>query len=82
MEKSFYRKMVEEKGLIDTPLEIISKEKEKHYMTVETVIEFIENSPKNIQDKIRNTMSLIDFKDGDLMHYMEYIAQGMVDFYY
>ena len=82
MEKSFYRKMVEEKGLIDTPLEIISKEKEKHYMTVETVIEFIENSPKNIKNKIRNTMSLIDFKDGDLIHYMEYIAQGMIDFYY
>lgn len=79
--KSFYRKMVEEKGLIDKPIEVTSVEQVTHYMTVENVIEFIESSPKNIQGKIRNTMSLIDLKDGDLLNYLEFIAKGIVDIY-
>lgn len=81
MKKSFFRKMIEEKGLIDVSMAVKGKGFDYHDMSVENVIEFIENSPQDIQDKIRNTMSLIDYKDGDLMDYIYYIAQGMVMFY-
>ena len=80
--KSFYRTMVEEKNLLDVSMVIKVEGKEPHYLTVENVIEFIENSPKEIQGKIRNTMSLIDYKDGDLMDYLYFIAEGMIQFYY
>ena len=81
MKKSFFRKMIEEKGLIDVSMVVKVKGFDNHYTSVENVIEFIENSPQDTQDKIRNTMSLIDYKDGDLMDYIYYIAQGMVMFY-
>lgn len=47
-------------------------------LTLQNVVEFIDNMPKAMQDKVRATLVEIDYKNGDVMHFFHYIAKGMV----
>jgi hypothetical protein len=49
-----------------------------HLVPMEVVIEFIESLDKPTQSKIKETLVMIDFKNGNVLHYMEYITKGMV----
>ena len=42
------------------------------------VIEFICNLPANIKKDIRNKLVVIDFKNGDVFHFLNYIVDGMI----
>lgn len=74
---NFMRTMIEEKGLL---YEIVELEHEdfKHIIPVEVVIEFIEKSPENIRSKVNKTLSVIDFNNGNVLDFIEYLAKGMV----
>lgn len=75
--QSFYRTMVEEKGLIHQEFSI-ENGKDVHIFDVESVITLIENAPAEEQEVIKNTFSQIDFKNGDLLDYIKYLARSYV----
>lgn len=71
----YIEQLLQEKG--------ISKEREIEIeghigLTLENVVEFVENMPKVMQEKIKATLVQIDHKNGDVMHFFTYIAKGMV----
>lgn len=49
-----------------------------HFVPMEVVLEFIESLDNQTQSKIKETLVLIDFKNGNVLHYLEYITKGMV----
>jgi len=49
-----------------------------HFVPMSVVFEFIESLDKTTQNKIKETLVLIDFKNGNVLHYLEYITKGMV----
>jgi len=66
--------LIEEKGKsLDTPVVI-----EGHFgMTLANVVEFICNLPDAVQKDCRDKLVYIDFKNGDVFHFLQYIAEGM-----
>lgn len=74
--KSFIEKMLEEKGIdIEQDIEL-----EGHIgLTVQMVIDFACSMPKAVQAQVRNTLSRIDFMNGDVMHFINHMAKGMVE---
>lgn len=48
-------------------------------LTVENVLELIYNAPEDIQRNIIRTFMKIDFENGDVMHYINYLGKGMVN---
>lgn len=74
--KNFERRMLEEKELLDHILEF-EVDGINHTMPVEVVIEFIENIKGPVRKQIRNQFSKIDFVNGDLLHYVTFLAKGI-----
>ena len=50
---------------------------EWNYMPLEVVLEFIQNIPEDQQATIKDTIVKIDFHNGDVYHYFEYLAKGI-----
>lgn len=50
-----------------------------HFVPMEVVIEFIETLSPSVQEQIRKTLVKIDFKNGNVLHLLEYISKGMVE---
>ncbi|HUS49652.1 MAG TPA: hypothetical protein VMZ91_05775 [Candidatus Paceibacterota bacterium] len=46
-------------------------------MPVGVVLEFIKKVPKDQQTKIKDTIVKIDFANGNVYHYFEYLAKGI-----
>ena len=49
-----------------------------HYVPMEVVIEFIGSLSKHTQNEIREVLVKIDFNNGNILHFIEYITKGMV----
>lgn len=47
-------------------------------LTIKILIEFIYSLPKDIILKIEDTFRLIDYKNSDIMHFINYLATGIV----
>ena len=77
--QSFFRTMADEKGILNKQIEVMDDYGFTHYMTVEVVIEAIENAPASEQKAIKDIFSKIDFMNGDLMHFIEHLAKGLVN---
>lgn len=76
--KSSFRRwletMIEEKG-VDIYSEINI---EGHYgLTYQSLVEFLEDTPKE-HKKIKNTLILIDKKNGDILHYIKHLTNCMI----
>lgn len=73
MAKSFFRSMIEEKGLTN---EVITTEVDGVLiiMEVERLVTYIEQSPLHEQNTIKDTFSKIDFYNGDLLHYLKFLT--------
>ena len=74
---TFFRKMIEEKDLLN---EVISVEHDKiqHIVEVSFLLEVIENASEREKEQIKNTFSIIDFKNGNLMHYLKFLAEAYI----
>ncbi len=72
--RKYLIKLIEEKGRqIDDNIII-----EGNYgLTYESLIDFIEKMPI-YHEEIRKTLVKIDFKNGDVFHYLDHLAAGMV----
>lgn len=49
-----------------------------HYVPMEVLIEFIDSLSPTIQGQIKNKLVMIDFKNGNILHFLEYLSKGMV----
>ena len=47
-------------------------------LTYEILIEFLTNLPKDQQQQIRHKLVMIDFKNGDVFHFLHYLTEGMI----
>jgi hypothetical protein len=74
---TFFRKMIEEKELLN---EVIFVEHNgfQHIVEVSFLLEVIENASESEKEQIKNTFSLIDFKNGNLMHYLKFLTETYI----
>ena len=71
----YFRTLLNEKGIsLDTTLEVEGKEWGMNFIPVECVIEFMEGRDIATQKKMRDTLTKIDFANGDVMHFIKYVA--------
>lgn len=72
--RTYLTTLIEEKGKsLDTEIEI-----EGHFgLTYEMLIDFICEA-KEYHAEIRKMLVMIDFKNGDVFHYLKHLTQGMV----
>lgn len=75
--KSFFRTMLEEKGLEDQIIQV--QHKKVHFVEMGFLIELIESVGTTEQYTIEKTMRRIDFGNGDMMHYMTHLATGYIE---
>lgn len=52
-----------------------------HIINNEYVIEWIKKAPKELQDKIADKLRWIDFYNGNVNHFLKYLAEGIVKHY-
>jgi hypothetical protein len=78
--KNYLTTLLKEKGVsLEHTFEIPSDSPfGNHFVPMEVVLEFIESLDNQTQRKIKETLVLIDYKNGNVLHYMEYITKGMV----
>jgi hypothetical protein len=48
-----------------------------NYMTYEVVVEHIKIAPKHEQKKIKDMLVKIDFKNGDVKHFLRHLGQAL-----
>lgn len=76
---SFFRTMVEEKEMLHTSIEIEDKSGTMHFMTVENVIEAIEQTSESEQYAIEQKFRHIDFHNGDLLHFIKHLGLALAE---
>ena len=75
--KTYLNNLLNEKGINrDLHLEIEGNSG-LNIIPLDVVVEAIINTNKAEQDKIRNTLVMIDFKNGDVMHFIKHLAQAI-----
>ena len=75
--KSFFRRMAEEKGIINDSI-MVEVDDLIHIMNVSQIIDLIEIAPEHEKAVIKDNFSKIDFMNGDLKHYIEFLAKAFI----
>lgn len=77
MVKSFFRTMIEEKNLMG---EILTIEHNGfiHIMEVPVLLSLIEKTSEEEKVKIKKDFSIIDFRNGNLMNYLKFLAAAYI----
>lgn len=72
--KKYLEDLITEKGVdLDTEVKI-----EGHYgLTYQMLVDFIVEAKEHHRE-IRNTLVKIDFHNGDVFHYLNYLTRGML----
>jgi len=52
-----------------------------HFVDLDVLIEFINQLDDESQGKIKDTLVRIDFLNGDVLHFLNHLAEGMVNHY-
>lgn len=75
---NYYETLLTEKGHdLETEIKVYSDKGTMHFMSLQNVCDFIMNLDRKTKDSIRKNFVMIDFKNGDVMHFVKYIAKGM-----
>lgn len=69
--------MAEEKGIITESFQV-EVDSVLHIMNVSQVIHLIETAPTHEKKHIKDTFSKIDYHNGDLMHYIKFLAKAYI----
>ena len=64
---TWVKRLFNEKG-IELDAELVNGQ------TVSSVLDFCSEISENEQDKVKETLVMIDFKNGDIIHFMNYLA--------
>lgn len=75
--KSFYRTMLEEKKLMNKTFRV-KFDGVTHIFNVERMVTVIEQASEEEQVQIKKVFSYLDFRNGDLMHYLKFLAECYV----
>tara|TARA_B110000467_G_scaffold43006_1_gene39514 strand:+ start:497 stop:733 length:237 start_codon:yes stop_codon:yes gene_type:complete len=72
----YFRTLLSEKNIsLDTVLEVEGADYGTNFIPVECVVEFMENADRATKVKMRNILNKIDFQNGDVMHFINYLAK-------
>ena len=72
----YFRTLLNEKGInLETVLEVEGPTWGVNMIPVAVVLEFMENADRGVQVKMRNTLTKIDFMNGDCMDFIKYVAK-------
>lgn len=73
--KKYLKTLINEKGIdLDTEIKI-----DGHFgLTYEMLVDYI-HSATEYHAQVRKTLVIIDFKNGDVFHYLDYLAKGMIE---
>lgn len=75
--RKYLETLLEEKNIdLDTSLEVMGASG-MNFMTVETVVSAICSTNHTEQQAIKKTLVTIDFRNGDVMHYIKHLAQAL-----
>lgn len=74
--KTYISALLNEKGISS---EANLLENEGHIgLTIKMLVDFIYSNNKEVVKQVEHTFRMIDFKNGDTMHYVNFLAKGMV----
>ena len=73
----WFSRFLEEKELVDKVLEI-NTDKGWNYIPIGVIQEYISHYDPIVKKAFRNKLTLIDFHDGNICHFLEYIASYIV----
>ena len=72
----YFRTLLNEKNIsLDNVLEVEGPEYGTNFIPIECVVEWMENADRGVQVKMRNTLTKIDFQNGDVLDFITYIAK-------
>jgi len=72
--------MLEEKRIdMEDTFEIESENSGWNLIPIGAVAEYMTQSDVNTQGQMKNNLVAIDFKNGDIKHFLKYVAQFMAD---
>jgi hypothetical protein len=78
---SYLYKFFEEKEIPDKMFEVTDKNGVTHYIPNTVVIEFIAKTQGSERKQIEDTLRKIDFKNGDVNHFLKHLATAIADLY-
>lgn len=81
MSKRYLQTFFKEKDLPFQAWEIESSSGVTHMIDSEVVIEAVLNAPPEEQEKISAILRQIDFRNGDVNHFLKHLAKGLVESY-
>lgn len=81
MSQRYLQTFFAEKDLPFQSWEILSSSGVPHMIDSEVVIEAIMNAPEDEQRKIADIIREIDFRNGDVNHFLKHLAKGLVENY-
>lgn len=74
----YFTTLLDEKGInLQSEICVFDEEGVEHFMTVENVVEHVSVLPEPISKKIKSQLVGIDFMNGNLWDYLEFLARGM-----
>lgn len=76
--KAYLKNLLLEKG-ITSSLENDMNVDGHFGLTYNMTIDFVCSMPANIQEQIRKNFVMIDFKNGDVLHFWNHIVNGMLE---
>jgi len=79
--KSYLRTLLYEKGISMNHSFLIPSDNlfGNHIVPIDVIVEFISNLDLDTQLHIKWTLVKIDFNNGDILSYLEFICKGMVE---
>ena len=77
--RNYLNTLIEEKGLDleATVIEVEGKDWGMNFIPLGCVIDYIMTSGNENQKQVRNTLTKIDFHNGDVMHFFTHVATFM-----
>ncbi len=79
--KTYLTNFFEEKEIPFQSFKIQDKTNTDHFLDTDVVIESILNTNEVEQKQIANVLRRIDFKNGNVNHFLKYLAHGLVQQY-
>jgi hypothetical protein len=78
--KDYLDTLLEEKGIYEDHTFIIKSDNicGNHIVPIEIVKEFLYNLDPITQGKVRETLIKIDFRNGSIVQYLEFLTKGMI----
>jgi len=75
---TYLNNLITEKNLnVDFMFEVEGAEWGVNFIPLEVVVEHMILAPKDQQKQMLNTLTKIDFQNGDVMHYFKYLAGAL-----